>query len=148
MNLQEKMTAALKEAMRSKDEAAVSSLRLALTALKMREKELRRALNDQETTAVISSQIKQRREAIEQYRSGGREDLAEAEESELQVLERFMPEQLSEEKLSQAVDEIIAEVGAMDMKDMGRVMKAAMARLAGQADGRRINTMVKEKLSP
>lgn len=148
MNLQEKMTAALKEAMRSKDEAAVSSLRLALTALKMREKELRRALNDQETTAVVSSQIKQRREAIEQYRSGGREDLAEAEESELQVLERFMPEQLSEEKLSQAVDEIIAEVGAMDMKDMGRVMKAAMAKLAGQADGRRINTMVKEKLSP
>ncbi|MFP3869478.1 MAG: GatB/YqeY domain-containing protein [Syntrophobacteria bacterium] len=147
MSLQEEIAAALKDAMRVKDELRVSSLRLLLTAMKKREKEVCRSLEDTEVMSVISSQIKQRREAIEQYRTAGREDLARVEESELQVLQDFMPEQLSEEELARVVDEIIAELGATGMKDMGTVMKAAMSRLAGRADGKAINSLVRARLS-
>ncbi len=147
MSLQGEISTDLKDAMRAKDEARLSSLRLVLTAIKKKEKEVRRSLEDQEVISVISSQIRQRHESIDQYRKAGREDLAKAEESELQVLQAYIPAQLSEEEMSQAVDEIIAEVGAASMKDMGKVMKAAMAKLAGRADGRAINEMVKAKLS-
>ena len=147
MSLQEEISVALKAAMKSKDEAGMSSFRLVLTDIKKREKELRRSLEDQEIISVISSQIKQRHESIDQYRKAGRDDLAKAEENELQALKAFMPEQLSEEELSQALDEIISEVDAVSMKDMGKVMKAAMAKLAGKADGRTINEMVKGKLA-
>jgi len=147
MNLQNEISAALKDAMRAKDEAKLASLRLVLTAIKNREKEVRRSLEDQEVISLISTQIKQRKESIDHYRKAGREDLVKAEESELQILEGYMPEQLSAEEMSQALDEVISEVGAVSMKDMGKVMKAAMAKLAGRADGRVINEMVKEKLS-
>jgi uncharacterized protein YqeY len=146
MSLQEKITAALKEAMRSKDQAVLTSMRLLLTAMKVREKEVCRGLRDDEILAVISGQIKQRREAIEQYRQGEREDLARAEENELRVLQSYLPAQLSEEELTKEVDGIIAEVGAASAKDMGRVMKVAMAKLAGRADGRVINALVKARL--
>jgi len=146
MSLQESINAALKEAMRSKDQAAITSLRLLLTAMKVREKEVCRALRDDEILAAVSSQIKQRREAIEQFRKGGREDLVQAEENELRVLQSYLPAQLSEEDLAKAVDEIIAEVGAVSARDMGKVMRAAMAKLAGRADGRTVNALVKAKL--
>ena len=147
MNLQNEISAALKDAMRAKDEAKLASLRLVLTAIKNREKVVRRSLEDQEVISLISTQIKQRKESIDHYRKAGREDLVKAEESELQILEGYMPEPLSTEEMSQALDEVISEVGAVSMKDMGKVMKAAMAKLAGRADGRVINEMVKEKLS-
>lgn len=147
MSLQDEISADLKDAMRAKDEAKLSSLRLVLTAIKKREKEVLRSLEDQEVISVISTQIKQRRESIDQYRKAGRKDLVKAEENELQVLQAYMPEQLTEEEMSQALDQVIAEVGAASMKDMGKVMKAAMAKLAGRADGRVINEMVKVKLS-
>lgn len=146
MSLQEKIAAALKEAMRSKDQAVITSMRLLLTAMKVREKEVCRGLRDDEILAVISSQIKQRRESIEQYRKGGRADLAQAEESELQVLQSYLPAQLSEEELAKEVDGIIAEVGAASAKDLGKVMKVAMAKLAGRADGRTVNALVKARL--
>ena len=147
MSLQEEISAALKDAMRARDEAKMSTLRLVLTAIKKREKEARSLLEDQEVVSVITSQMKQRRESIEQYRKAGREDLAQTEENELQILQGYMPEQVSEEEISNTLDEIIAEVGAVSMKDMGKVMKAAMARLAGKAEGGAINAMVKAKLS-
>ena len=147
MSLQEEISAALQDGMRAKDETKLASLRLVLTAIKTKEKEIRRSLKDPEVIAVVSSQIKQRRESIDQYRKAGRQDLADAEEREIQVLQVFMPEQLSEEEMSRAVDEVIAEVGAASIKDMGKVMKATMAKLAGRADGRAINAMVKAKLS-
>ncbi|MGD8380851.1 MAG: GatB/YqeY domain-containing protein [Syntrophobacterales bacterium] len=147
MTLQEQISAALKDAMRARDEAKMATLRLTLTAIKKREKETRSLLEDQEVISVITSQIKQRRESIEQYRKAGREDLAQAEENELQILQDYMPEQASEEEISNTLDEIIAEVGAVSMKDMGKVMKAAMAKLAGKAEGGAINAMVKAKLS-
>ena len=147
MSLQEQISAALKDAMRARDEVKMATLRLVLTAIKKREKETRSLLEDQEVISVITTQIKQRRESIEQYRKAGREDLAQTEESELQILQGYMPEQVSEEEISNTLDEIIAEVGAASMKDMGKVMKAAMAKLAGKAEGGAINAMVKEKLS-
>lgn len=147
MSLQEQISAALKDAMRARDEVKMATLRLVLTAIKKREKEARSLLEDQEVISVIITQIKQRREAIEQYQKAGREDLAQREESELQILQGYMPEQVSEEEISNTLDEIIAEVGAASMKDMGKVMKAAMAKLAGKAEGGAINAMVKEKLS-
>ncbi|MEJ2232325.1 MAG: GatB/YqeY domain-containing protein [Syntrophobacterales bacterium] len=147
MSLQEEISAALKDAMRARDEAKMSTLRLVLTAIKNREKEARNLLEDQEVISVITSQIKQRRESIEQYRKAGREDLAQTEENELHILQGYMPEQVSEEEISNTLDEIIAEVGAVSMKDMGKVMKAAMAKLAGKAEGGAINAMVKAKLS-
>jgi uncharacterized protein YqeY len=147
MSLQEQISAALKDAMRARDEVKMATLRLVLTAIKNREKEARSLLEDQEVISVIITQIKQRREAIEQYQKAGREDLAQREESELQILQGYMPEQVSEEEISNTLDEIIAEVGAASMKDMGTVMKAAMAKLAGKAEGGAINAMVKEKLS-
>jgi len=147
MSLQEQISAALKDAMRARDEVKMATLRLVLTAIKKREKEARSLLEDQEVISVITTQIKQRRESIEQYRQAGREDLAQTEESELQILQGYMPEQVSEEEISNTLDEIIAEVGAASMKDMGTVMKAAMAKLAGKAEGGAINAMVKEKLS-
>ena len=147
MSLQEQISAALKDAMRARDEAKMATLRLVLTAIKKREKETRNLLEDQEVISVITSQIKQRRESIEQYRKAGREDLAQTEENELQILQDYMPEQASEEEISNTLDEIIAEVGAVSMKDMGKVMKAAMAKLAGKAEGGAINAMVKAKLS-
>ena len=146
MSLQDKIAAALKEAMRSKDQAVITSMRLLLTAMKVREKEVCRGLRDDEILAVISSQIKQRRESVEQYRKCGRADLAQAEESELKVLQSYLPAQLSEEELAKEVDGIIAEVGAASAKDMGKVMKAAMAKLAGRADGRTVNALVKARL--
>lgn len=147
MSLQEQISAALKDAMRARDEVKMATLRLVLTAIKKREKEARSLLEDQEVISVITTQIKQRRESIEQYRQAGREDLAQTEESELQILQGYMPEQASEEEISNTLDEIIAEVGAASMKDMGKVMKAAMAKLAGKAEGGAINAMVKAKLS-
>ena len=147
MSLQEQISAALKDAMRARDEVKMATLRLVLTAIKNREKEARSLLEDQEVISVITTQIKQRRESIEQYRQAGREDLAQTEESELQILQGYMPEQVSEEEISNTLDEIIAEVGAVSMKDMGKVMKAAMAKLAGKAEGGAINAMVKAKLS-
>ena len=147
MSLQEQISAALKDAMRARDEVKMTTLRLVLTAIKKREKEARSLLEDQEVISVITSQIKQRRESIEQYRKAGREDLAQTEENELQILQGYMPEQVSEEEISNTLDEIIAEVGAVSMKDMGKVMKAAMAKLAGKAEGGAINAMVKAKLS-
>jgi uncharacterized protein YqeY len=147
MSLQEQISGALKDAMRARDEAKMATLRLVLTAIKKREKEARSLLEDQEVISVITSQIKQRRESIEHYRKAGREDLAQMEENELQILQGYMPEQISQEEISNTLDEIIAEVGAASMKDMGKVMKTAMARLAGKAEGGAINAMVKAKLS-
>ena len=147
MNIQVEISAALKDAMREKNEAKLSSLRSVLTAIKNREKEVRRSLDDPEVISLISTQIKQRKESIDYYRKAGREDLVKAEESEMQILQAYMPEEISAEEMSQALDQVISEVGAVGMKDMGKVMKAAMAMLAGRADGRAINEMVRKKLS-
>jgi len=147
MELQRRIDAALKEAIRARQESRLNALRLLLTAVKVKEKELKRPLEEAEIQQVISSQIKQRRESADQYLLGGREDLAALEKEEIEVLQSFLPEQLVPEALAQIVEAVIAESGAQSAKDMGKVMKLLMPRVAGRADGKLVNEMVRSKLS-
>jgi uncharacterized protein YqeY len=146
MELKERMATALKEAIRGQDATRRNALRMLLTAVKNKEKELRRDLSEAELQQVISSQVKTRRESVEQYRQGGREELATEEEREIAILQDFLPEQLDEEAIKQLIEQAIAEVGAQSMKDMGRVMKAVMPKVAGRADGKMVNELVRGKL--
>jgi len=147
MSLKKRITAQLTERIKAKDVVGKSTLRLLLAAVKNREIEIGGELDDQETLRVIGRQLNQRREAIRLYEQGGRRDLVVKEEAELDILMAFMPEQLSEEGISQVVTAVIEEVAATGMKDMGRVMKTVMAKLAGSADGKLVNEIVKKQLS-
>ena len=137
----------LKDAMRERDNERRDALRLILSSLQSAEKELQRPLNDQEELQVLQRERKRRLEAAEAFRSGGREDRAEAEEHELEVLEEFMPEQLSEDEIEEIIDDVISEVGATSIRDMGRVMAGVMHQVSGRADGSTVSQLVKEKLA-
>jgi uncharacterized protein YqeY len=137
----------LTDAMRERDAGRRDALRLILNALRAAEKELQRPLSDEEELQVLQRERKRRIEALEAYRAGGRDDRAEAEERELEVLEEFMPEPLSEEELERIVDDAIAENGATSMRDLGRVMADVMPQVAGRADGSAVSQLVREKLA-
>ena len=137
----------LKAAMKSKDSERLSTLRMVKTALKNREIDKMEALTDDESIKVLQSLVKQRRDSIEQYQQAGRIDLAEKEAAELKIIEEYLPAALDEAAIARAVEETIAETGASSMKEMGAVMKAVMAKLAGQTvDGKVVNQIVKSKL--
>jgi uncharacterized protein YqeY len=146
MELRERIDSALKQAMKDRDENRRNALRLLLTALKVKEKELKRLPTEAEIQQTISSQIKQRKDAIELYGKGGRPDLAEKEEEEVRVLQSFLPEALSPEDLERLVDEAVAESGATSAKEMGKVMKVLMPKVAGRADGKALNERVRARL--
>ncbi|MBW1742338.1 MAG: GatB/YqeY domain-containing protein [Deltaproteobacteria bacterium] len=148
MSLKETIAQQLAEATKARDAVRMNTLRMLRAAIKNREVELRAELEDGEIVRVIGSQIKQRKESIHQYEEAGRTDLAKKEEDERDILMSFMPEQMSEEEVTRTVLEVIEELDAKEMKDMGRVMKAAMAKFAGSADGKMVNEIVKRKLSP
>jgi len=133
--------------MRAKDAARLSTLRLALAAIKQREVDERIELDDAAVVSVIEKMIKQRRESIAQFESASRADLADAEKAELQVLSGYLPAQMSEAEVQKAVEAAIAETGAAGAKDMGKVMAALKARLAGKADMGKVSALVKAKLS-
>ena len=137
----------LKEAMKARDAERRDALRLILNALKGSEKELQRPLSEEEELQVLQRERKRRIEAAEAFRGGGREEQAEAEERELEVLEEFMPEPLSEDEVEEIVDDVIAEVGATSMADLGRVMADVMPQIAGRADGSQVSQIVREKLA-
>jgi uncharacterized protein len=137
----------LKQAMVARDSERRDTLRLILSSLRSAEKELQRPLHDDEELQVLQRERKQRNEAAEAFRTGGREEQADAEERELRVLEEFMPEPLSEEELEEIVDDAIAEVGATSMRDIGRVMADVMPQVAGRADGSAVSQLVREKLA-
>ena len=137
----------LKDAMKERDADRRDALRLILNALKSSEKELQRPLSEDEELQVLQRERKRRVEAAEAFRSGGREEQAEAEEYELEVLEEFMPEPLSEDEIEEIVDDAIAEVGATSMADLGRVMADVMPQIAGRADGSVVSQIVREKLA-
>ena len=147
MSLEEKLFSELAQAMKQKNSLRVNTLRLLKAAIKNRQVALQRKLEDNEILRVIGTQVKQRRDAIRQFHEGGRNDLVSKEEAELAILMSFLPEQLSPEAISQEVTSVIEELGAKDMKDMGRVMKAVMAKLAASADGRLVNEIVRKHLS-
>lgn len=146
MNLQKRIEQALKEAIREKNENKRNAIRLLLTALKVKEKELKRALTEAETQQAIVSQIKQRRDSVEQYQAAKRTDLAASEEDEIRILQAFLPEALSPDELERLVLEAISEADAHSAKDMGKVMKALMPKVAGRADGKKVNELVRSKL--
>ena len=137
----------IKEAMRSRDAERRDALRLIVNALKNSEKELQRPLSEDEELQVLQRERKRRVEAAEAFRSGGREEQAEAEERELAILEEFMPAPLSEDEIEEIVDDAIAEVGATSMADLGRVMADVMPQIAGRADGSVVSQIVREKLA-
>jgi len=144
----DEVTSAIADAMRKQDAVRLSALRMLKAALMNREVERGRALDDNESRQVVTSLVKQRNDSIEQFTKGGRSDLAEKEAAEIRVLESYLPPAADPGAIDRAITEAIAETGATSAKDMGRVMKAAMAKLAGQSvDGKTVNELVKQKLS-
>jgi len=137
----------LREAMKARDAERRDALRLILNALKSSEKELQRPLSEDEELQVLQRERKRRLEAADAFRSGGREEQAVSEERELEILEEFMPEPLSEDEIEEIVDDAIAEVGATSMADLGRVMADVMPQIAGRADGSQVSQIVREKLA-
>jgi hypothetical protein len=137
-----------KKALKSQDKIRISCLRMLRAALKNKEVERRGKLDDQEILSVIRGLIRQGKESIEQFEKGGRPDLAEKEKAELAIYYPFLPTQATALEIEETVSQIIQEVQASSLKDMGKVMKGVMARLAGRAEGQTIQTIVKQKLSP
>ena len=147
MTLIVRLEDALREAMKERDAERRDALRLILNALRAAEKEIQRPLHEDEELQVLQRERKRRLEAIEAYRAAGREEQAEKEEDELDVLEDFMPDPLSEDELEQIVDDAIAENGATSLRDLGRVMADVMPQIAGRADGSAVSQLVREKLA-
>ena len=147
MSLIERIQEELKDAMRERDNQRRDALRLILSSLQSAEKELQRPLTEQEELQVLQRERKRRAEAEEAFRSAGREEQADAEEFELEVLEEFMPEPLGEEELEEIIDDAIAENGATSLRDLGRVMADVMPQVAGRADGSEVSQLVREKLA-
>jgi len=147
MELRVRIEEALKNAIREKNETAKDALRMLLTSVKVKEKEIRRQPRETEIHQVISSLVKQRHDSVELYGKGGRADLAKKEEDEIQVLQAFLPQQLSLEELERTVVEAVLEAGAASLKDMGRVMKILMPKVAGRADGKMVNELVRSRLA-
>ncbi len=148
MNVVEQVNRDVTEAMKAKDAGRLGPLRMLKAALMNREVALGHALDDGDALQVVSSLLKQRRDSIEQFQKAGRQDLVDKESAEIPILEAYLPPPVSRADLEQAVDEAVRETGAASAKDMGKVMKAVMARLAGRhADGKLINEIVKARLS-
>ena len=147
MSLIARIEADLREATLAREAVRRDTLRLILSALRGAEKELQRPLKDDEELQVLQRERKRRTEAAEAFREGGRDEQADQEERELEILEEFMPEPLSEEELEEIVDDVIAEVGATSMRDLGRVMADVMPQVAGRADGSSVSQLVREKLA-
>jgi hypothetical protein len=141
--LNEEMVAAAK----AKDKIKLSSIRMLKTALHNKEIDLLRPLNETEIMQVLSVLVKQRKDSIEQFAKGGRQDLVEKEEAELKVLQAFMPEQMSDEDVLALIQKAIAETGAVSIKDMGKVMKIIIPQITGKADGKAVGEKVKALLS-
>ncbi len=137
----------LKEARLARDDALRDALSLILSELRSAEKELQRPLSEDEELQVLQRERKKRVEAIEAYEAAGRNEMAEREEYELDVLEDFMPEPLSDDQIEEIVDDVIGEVGATSIRDLGRVMADVMPQISGRADGSVVSQLVREKLA-
>ena len=147
MSLVEKLEGEVKDATLARDATRRDALRLILNSLRGAEKDLQRPLSGDEELQVLQRERKRRIEAAEAFRAGGREEQAAQEETELSILEEFMPAPLSEEELERIVDDAIAENGATNMRDLGRVMADVMPQVAGRADGSVVSQLVREKLA-
>ena len=147
MSLLDDIDHCFKTALKNQDRLELSTLRLLKTALKNRQVQEKRSLTEAEVVGVITSQVKQRRDSVEEFKRAGRSDLAQQEEEELRFLLSFLPQQLAPEEIRRQLQEIISELQASGPGDLGRVMKAAMVRLAGRADGKVVNVVARELLT-
>lgn len=147
MEIKGKIIEEMKAAAKEKAKARLSIIRFALAAVQNKEKELRRELSEQEAIQVISGLIKKAKESIEQFKSGQRSDLVEKEENEIAVLQAFLPQQLTAAELEAQVSQAVEESGASAPQDMGKVMKILMPRIAGRADGKMVNELVRKRLA-
>jgi len=146
MSLKEQLTTAMKEAMKAKQPERLGTLRMIISAIKNKEIDKRGELDDAAVIDVLSSFVKQRREAADVYRKNARPDMAEAEERELAIAQEFLPAQLSEDAVRTLVDEVVKELAADSMKDMGRVMKVLTDKTKGRADGKVVSDLVRARL--
>ena len=147
MSLKDRLSGDMKDAMRAQDKDRLSTIRMLLSAVKNKEIDLREKLTDEEVIETITSQVKQRRDSIEQFTNAGRLDLVEKEEAELKILQGFLPKQLTPEEIDSEVEKAVGEAEASGMKDLGKVMKLLMPRVAGRADGKLVIEKVRERLS-
>ena len=147
VSIRQRLDADLREALRAGDERRKSALRVALASLHNAEIEAGHALDDDGAIAVLAKEVKQRRESIEEFRKGNRQDLVDREEAELASLMPYLPEQMSRQEIMNAARQVIGEVGAAGPGDKGKVMPVLMGRLRGRADGREVNEVVTELLS-
>jgi len=147
MSLMQELEEDFKKALKSQDKIRLSALRMLRSALKNKEVERRGKLDDSEILSVIKGLIRQGKEAVEQFEKGGRQDLVDKEKTEIEIFSAYLPAQATPAEIEEIIDQIILEVKASGVRDMGKVMKSAMARLAGRAEGQVIQAIVKQKLS-
>ena len=148
MSLQDRLSEDLKQAMKAKDQLRMDVIRMIKAAVLNKEFEIKKSLDDVEMSRVMTTLVKQRREAVEEYQKAKRDDLAGKELKEIAIIEAYLPKPVSPEELTQVVEAVIREAGAATMKDMGNVMKTVMARLAGQpVDRKQVSELVRSRLS-
>ena len=148
MSLEERLIDEMKQAMKSDDKLRLSTIRMIRSAVKNKEIELRKKLEDDDIFKVIQGMVRKGEESLEQFEAGGRMDLVEKEKKEMEILKSFLPQPISQEEILKIIDQSIEEAQASSLKDLGKVMKSVMPKLAGKADGKLINQLVKERLSP
>lgn len=146
MQLKQRLYEDLKKAMKTKDEIRTRTLRLIISSIKTLEVEKMTEATDDDVFRVLSKECRKRVEAIEAYKKGGREDLVNEEQRELEIIKSYMPKQLSEEELKEIVKNVVEETGSSSIKDLGRVMKVLMPRVKGRADGKTVNDIVRQIL--
>jgi len=148
MGLEERLVEEMKQAMKSSDKAKLSTIRMIRSAVKNKEIELRKPLDDDGIFRVIQGMVKKSEESIEQFKAGGRMDLVEKETKEVETMKSYLPQPLSREEVLKIIDQTIEETEASSLKDLGKVMKTVMPKLGGKVDGALVNQLVKERLSP
>ena len=147
MSLTDRLSDDLKLAMKARDQLRMDAIRMVKAALQNKEIELKKALDEAEMSRVLLTLVKQRKESVEQYQKGKRDDLADKELKEIAIIEAYLPKALSQEEIAKIVEDAVREAGPVTMKDMGKVMKAVTAKLAGQAvDGKQLSDLVRSKL--
>ena len=148
MGLEERLVEEMKEAMKSSDKLRLSTIRMIRSTIKNKEIELRKPLDDETIQRVIQGMVRKGEESLEQFKLGGRMDLVEKESKEIEILKSFLPQSLTQEEVIKIIDQTIEETQVTSLKDLGKVMKSVMPKLQGKADGKLINQLVKERLSP
>jgi len=148
VGLEERLVDEMKQAMKTNDKLRLSTIRMIRTAVKNKEIEQRKNLDDDSIVRVIQGMVRKGEESIEQFKLGGRMDLVEKETKEIEILKSYLPKPLSQEEILKIIDQTIEETKASSLKDLGKVMKSVMPKLGGRAEGAVINQLVKERLSP